>query len=47
MRRHLFCTALGFAVLGATAPGQMQGEPTKYELVSLREDVRLLAQRVG
>lgn len=47
MRRRLFCTALAVTALATAASGQTQGEPTKYELVSLREDVRLLTQRVG
>ena len=47
MRSRFFCTALLVIVLASAASGQAPGDPTKYELVSLREDVRLLTQRVG
>jgi LysM repeat protein len=47
MRCQFFCTGLTLTIFAATVSAQMQGDPTKYELVSLREDVRLLTQRVG
>lgn len=47
MRSRFFCTGFLLTALAATAVGQTQGDPSKFELVSLREDVRLLAQRVG
>ncbi len=47
MRCRLLRIGLLLTVVAPLASAQTQGEPTKYELVSLREDVRLLTQRVG
>lgn len=47
MRRRFFRPALLVIVLATAASGQTPGDPAKFELVSLREDVRLLTQRVG
>ena len=47
MHRHLFRTGFLLTALASAAWGQTPGDPTRFELASLREDVRLLAQRVG
>lgn len=47
MRRHPLLTGLLLTVLLAVARGQTPGDPSRFEIVSLREDVRLLNQRVG
>ena len=46
MRRFL-CPGLALTLVVASAWSQTQGDPTRYEVASLREDVRLLTQRVG
>ncbi len=47
MRRRLCLTGFLLTVLAITAPAQTPAEPNRFEFVSLREDVRLLTQRVG
>jgi len=47
MCRRLLRTGFLLTALATLAHGQPQGEPTRFELTSIREDVRLLTQRVG
>jgi LysM repeat protein len=47
MRSQLLRSAVLLTALVTRAWGQTQGDQAKFELAGLREDVRLLAQRVG
>jgi LysM repeat protein len=47
MRRRLCLTGFLLTVLAVTVPAQTPAEPSRFEFVNLREDVRLLTQRVG
>jgi len=46
MCRRFLLPGFLLLVLATRAPGQ-QGDPNRYEFTSLREDVRILSQRVG
>ena len=45
--RRFICPGLVLTLAVAMAWGQTQGDPIRFELAGLREDVRLLTQRVG
>ena len=45
--RCFFRPGLVLALAVTSAWGQTQGDPLRYEVTSLREDIRLLTQRVG
>jgi len=45
--RRFICPGLVLTLVASSAWSQTPGDPTRYELTSLREDVRLLTQRVG
>jgi len=45
--RRFICPGLVLTLAVTSAWSQTQGDPIRFELASLREDVRLLTQRVG